>query len=110
MRPLETDLSIYSKLNFERTPVGVIFCYHKPEGIEKLDTQLGFCEMAKEAQTRGKPFYFTAEEENCIGKMFLGMAGERGGRSDGGRLGVKFKIFEEGHDNLRRREYLSTGN
>ena len=106
MRPLETDLSIYSKLNFERTPVGVIFCYHKPEGIEKLDKQMGFCEMAKEAQTRGKPFYFTAEEENCIGKMFLGMAGDRTNRSDGGMLGVKFKIFEEGCANLRLRTYV----
>ena len=106
MRPLETDLSVYKKFKFERTPVGVIFVYRKPEGIEKLDKQVGFCEMAKEAQKRDKPFYFTAEEENCIGKMFLGMAGERGGRSDGGMLGVKFDIFEEGHDNLRLRTFV----
>jgi uncharacterized protein (DUF169 family) len=106
MRPLETDLSIYSKFKFERSPVGVNFCFHKPEGIEKLDKQIGFCEMAKEAQKRGKPFYFTAEEENCIGKMFLGMVGDRSHRSDGGVLGVKFKIFEEGHANLRLRTFV----
>jgi uncharacterized protein (DUF169 family) len=106
MRPLQTDLSIYNKLNFERTPVGVTYFFHKPEGIEKLDKPVGLCEMAKEAQRRGKSFYFTGEEENCIGKMFLGMAGERSHRSDGGMLGVKFKIFQEGHANLRHRSFV----
>ena len=106
MRPLQTDLSIYSKLKFERAPVGVNFFFHKPEGIEKLDKQIGFCEMAKEAQKRGTPFYFTGEEENCVGKMFLGMAGDRQHRSDGGMLGGKFQIFEEGHANLRLRTFV----
>jgi uncharacterized protein (DUF169 family) len=108
MRPLQTNLSIYNKFNFERTPVGVNFCFHKPEGIEKLDKHIGLCEMAKEAQKRGTPFYFTGEEENCIGKIFLGMAGERPHRSDGGLLGVKFQIFQEGHANIRHRTFVPT--
>lgn len=106
MRPLQTDLSVYKKFNFERTPVAVNYFFHKPEGIEKLDKQLGFCEMVKEAQERGKPFYFTREEENCIGKHFLGMTADQVRRSDGGILGVKLHIFQEPAANLRLRMFV----
>jgi uncharacterized protein (DUF169 family) len=106
MRPLQTDLSVYNRFNFERIPVGVNYFFHKPEGIEKLDKPIGLCEMAKEAQEKGKPFYFTGEEENCIGRIFLGVAGDRPHRSDGGLLGVKFQLFQEGHTNLRLRTFV----
>jgi uncharacterized protein (DUF169 family) len=106
MRPLQTDLSVYRQFKFDRTPVGINYCFHKPEGIEKLDKQLGFCEMVKEAQGRGMPFYFTREEENCVGKTFLGMMGDVPHRSDGGRLGVKLQIFQEGRANLRLRTFV----
>jgi len=36
MRPLQTDLSIYNKFNFEKPPVGVKFLLTRPEGIEQL--------------------------------------------------------------------------
>lgn len=106
MRPLQTDLSVYSQFKFERPPVGVNYFFHKPEGIEKLDKQLGLCEMVKEAQQRGTPFYITREEENCIGKTFLGMTGDAPRRSDGGLLGVKLQLFQEPHANLRLRTFV----
>jgi uncharacterized protein (DUF169 family) len=106
MRPLETDLSIYNQFKFERSPVGVNYFFHKPEGIEKLDKQLGLCEMVKEIHQRGTPFYFTREEENCIGKFFLGMMGDAPHHPDGGLLGVKFQIFQQGHANLRLRTFV----
>jgi uncharacterized protein (DUF169 family) len=107
MRPLKTDLSVYSKFDFERTPVGINYFFHKPEGIEKLDKQVGLCEMVKEAQQRGKPFYITKDEENCIGKFFLGMRDETAPRrSDGGVLGVKLQIFQDRRANLRLRTFV----
>jgi uncharacterized protein (DUF169 family) len=106
MRPLQTDLSIYSQFKFERPPVGVNYFFHKPEGIEKLDKQLGLCEMAKEAQQRGTPFYFTKENENCIGKLVLGMMGDSPHLSDGGMLGVKLQLFQEPGVNLRLRTFI----
>ena len=106
MRPLQTDLSVYSQFKFERPPVGVNYFFHKPEGIEKLDKQLGLCEMVKEAHQRGTPFYFTREEENCIGKAFLGMMGDSPHRSDGGLLGVKLQLFQDGRANLRLRTFI----
>jgi uncharacterized protein (DUF169 family) len=105
MRPLQTDLSIYKKLNFEKPPVGIKYEFHKPEGIEQLDKQLALCEMLKEAHQREAPFYFTKENENCFGKNFLGMVGGEG-PSDGGLLGVKFEIFQEPHANIRLRRFI----
>ena len=106
MRPLQTDLSIYLKLDLVKPPVAINYSLHKPEGIEKLDKQLGFCEMVKEAQERGTPFYMTREEENCIGKFFLGMRDDTPRRPDGGALGVRLEIFQDGRANMRLRTFV----
>ena len=104
MRPLQTDMSVYSKFKFERAPVAVKYLFHKPEGIKPLDKNLALCEMLKEAQQRGEPFYFTGENESCFGKTFLGMTGNSPELSDGGTLGVKFEIFQEPRANSRLRQ------
>jgi hypothetical protein len=65
MKPLQTDLSIYQKFNFEKPPVGVKYLFHKPEGIEPLVKSLALCEMLKEAHQREAPFYsFILYSEN----------------------------------------------
>lgn len=103
MRPLQTDLSIFGKLNLEKPPVGVKYLFHKPEGIEQLDKSLALCEMLNEAQERGAPFYFIKDNENCFGKSALGMMG--GGASpafaESGQLGVKLEIFQDARANIR---------
>jgi uncharacterized protein (DUF169 family) len=58
MRPLQTDLSIYSKFNFERPPVGVKFLFFKPEGIKQLDKTLAICEMTKGGSTKRDPILY----------------------------------------------------
>ena len=105
MRPLQTDLSIYSKFNFEKPPVGVKFLLNKPEGIEQLDKSLAFCEMIKEAQQRGTPFYFTKENEDCVGKLPLGME-DMPPFAESGQIGPKFEIFQEPRANSRLYQYL----
>jgi uncharacterized protein (DUF169 family) len=101
MRPLQTDLSIYSKFNFERPPVGVKYLFHKPEGIEPLDKSLALCEMLKEAHQRRVPFYFTAENEDCFGKSALGMMTGAPAFAASGELGIKYEIFKEPRANAR---------
>jgi uncharacterized protein (DUF169 family) len=91
MIPLQTDLSIYKKLNLERPAVGMNYLFDRPEGIKQLDKSLSFCEMAKEAQQRSEPFYFTKENEECAGRSVLGMedisaAGAAGQVGGGGRI------------------------
>jgi uncharacterized protein (DUF169 family) len=101
MRPLQTDLSIFGKLNLEKPPVGVKYLFKKPEGIEKLDKSLALCEMLNEAQNSDKPFYFTKDEEECFGKQTLGMITGGGNVSfaASGELGVKLEIFQDNRAN-----------
>jgi uncharacterized protein (DUF169 family) len=105
MRPLQQDLSIFNKFNFKRQPVGVKFSELRPEGIEPLDKTLSFCEMLKEAQDRGTPFYFTKENENCFGKALLGME-ELPSFAQGGQVGIRLEIFQEPRANSHLYQHL----
>jgi hypothetical protein len=70
MRPLQTDLSIFSKFEFCRGHLSVSSSYSsRPQGIEPLpmDKNLSFCEMLKETQITATPFYFGKENnETCV--------------------------------------------
>ena len=101
MKPLQTDLSIFGKLDLDKPPVGVKYLFRKPEGIEPLDKSLALCEMLVEAQKRGAPFYFTKENENCFGKATLGMMAESPAFAESGELGVKLEIFQDARANKR---------
>ena len=52
MRPLQQDLSVYNKFNFEYPPVGVKFSYSRPEGIEQLNETMAVCEMLRESHNQ----------------------------------------------------------
>ena len=102
MKPLKTDLSVYSQFNFEHPPVGIKYLFSQPEGIEQLEKNLGFCEMLKAAHEMRKPFYFTKENENCFGKAALGMTEtDTPPFSRSGLLGEKLGVFQEARANLR---------
>ena len=105
MRPLQTDLSILQKFEFEHAPVGVKFLFKRPEGIERLDRPAAFCEMIGEAQRRGTPFYFSKEEEDCFGTVVLGME-EAPTFAEAGLLGEKFEIFQEARANERIYQHI----
>jgi uncharacterized protein (DUF169 family) len=106
MKALETDLSVFAKFNFEKPPVGVTYFSRQPGGIQPLDKKLALCEMLKEAQQRSSPFYFSRDNEDCFGKVFLGMMEGSAGTGDGGLLGVKLGIFKEPRANSRLRGYV----
>jgi len=95
MRPLQTDLSIYQKFDFERPPVGVKFLFFRPEGMEPLamDKNLSFCEMLVEAQKTANPFYFgTENNETCVGKILLGMQ-DMEPFAESGQIGARLESF-----------------
>ena len=108
MRPLQTDLSIYRKLNFERPPVGVKFLFFRPEGMEQLatDKNLSFCEMLVEAQKTTTPFYFGKENnETCVGKILLGMQ-DMDPFAESGQIGARLGIFQEARANYIFYQYV----
>jgi uncharacterized protein (DUF169 family) len=105
MDSLRQDLSIFQKFEFARQPVGVKFLPTRPDGIEQLDKAISLCEMIKEAQDRGKPFYFARENESCFGKALLGME-ELPAFAQAGEIGIKLEIFQEARANRHLYQYL----
>lgn len=100
MRELRTDLSVFRRFEFEHPPVAVKFLFNRPEGLACLDRPLAFCEMVREAQRRGTPFYFSKDQEDCFGTVVLGMK-EAPIFAEAGLLGEKFEIFQEARANQR---------
>jgi uncharacterized protein (DUF169 family) len=100
MSRLETDLSILRKFDFEHAPVGVKFLFSRPEEIEPLDKPAAFCDMIRIAQERGTPFYFSRGEEDCFGRVVLGME-EAPLFAEAGLLGERFGVYEEPRANER---------
>lgn len=101
MRPLQNDLSILAKFNFERPPLGVKFLFFKPEGMQPLppDKNLSLCEMLVEAQLTPKAFYFTKSfNETCVGKILLGMQ-DMEAFAESGQIGEQLGIFQEARAN-----------
>ena len=99
MGSIQQDLSIFSKFNFDRPPVGVKFLPNRPDGIEKLDKILDFCEMLPEAQ-EGNAFYVTKENFTCVGPLILGMI-EHEPIFESGQVGPKLEVFKDVRANQR---------
>ncbi len=104
MNSSRLDCSILEKFDFERRPVGVKFLSVKPEGLEKLDKVLDFCEMLVEAQ-EGRAFYVTKDEFTCIGPLLMGMA-EDDPVFESGRVGPEVEAFKDARANRRIYDYL----
>ena len=94
MSPVQQDLSIFNRFEFDRQPIGVKFLPTKPHGIKKLHKILDFCEMLVEAQN-GRAFYVTKENFTCIvGLLILGMI-DSDPVFESGRVGPKLEIFKD---------------
>lgn len=94
------DLSAFHRFHFERPPVGVKFLLAEPDGIDKLDISLAFCEMPREAQMRGTPFYTDFTNHACEpGTYVLGR--NLPPIVKGGYLGAALKAFKEARANRR---------
>jgi uncharacterized protein (DUF169 family) len=73
MSYFKRDFSVFSRMDFDRAPVGVKFQFGRPQGIRELDKKLPLCGVFVEAQ-KSAPFYYTRENESCSGTFPLGMA------------------------------------
>lgn len=108
MRALKTDLSVFTKFNFERPPLGIKFQFFRPEGIRPLaqDRNLSFCELLAEAQQTKAPFYFGKENnETCVGKILLGMQAMEP-FAESGQIGERLQIFQEARANYAFYQYV----
>lgn len=94
------DFSVMKKLELKNPPVAVKFYVSKPEGYEKLDQQMGLCQMVPYAQKAEKPFYITQDNENCFGKVALGMK-QADPVTHSGQVGYLYNVFDDPRVNAR---------
>jgi uncharacterized protein (DUF169 family) len=107
MIPLQTDLSIYNKFNFEYPPVGVKFLFNKPEGMERLNKDTNFCAMLKEAQLQQDPFYAEPEQQSCKAGACIWGA-DRQKVFESGLFGVALKVFKEARADVKIHQHVKT--
>lgn len=99
------DLSVFSRFNFERQPVGVKFLFDKPDGIEHIGKNIALCEMLREAQTRQSPFYVASENQSCKPGAYVW--GENSlPVFDSGQFGAAMKIFKEARADVRLHQHI----
>lgn len=79
--------------------------FSKPKGIERLEKRVGLCEMLKEAHQRENPFYFDKDNEDCAGKLPLGME-QWPPFAESGQVGTKLGIFQDSRANSRIYQFL----
>lgn len=91
---------LFSRLEMEYPAVAVKFSYQKPEGVGRAQEQLSFCQFLKKAQTEGEKFYITADNDNCSGKVTLGMV-PRDPFTVSGVVGRDFELYRDCSPNIR---------
>jgi uncharacterized protein (DUF169 family) len=102
------DFAILEKFNFDVPPVGVKFFPNPPEEIDRLGTNMTFCEMLKWAQT-GNVFYADKENHTCgAGPFLLGLTDPStdSPRMINGELAAALKVFEDTRSASRLYRYL----
>jgi uncharacterized protein (DUF169 family) len=82
--------------------------YHfmKPRGVDHVGAPCAFCALLRHAQD-GHHFYMGAEDDECFGKMVLGMA-DLDPLAASGQAGFDFGVFRTQAANARLYEQLPT--
>lgn len=103
MELMPRDYSAFDRLKLERKPVGVKFLPVRPEGINRIETKLAFCEMFWEAQT-SDPFYVQQEDFLCVEPVILGMVDPEPALVSG-FVGGTAGLFQEPRANRKLYQY-----
>ena len=91
---------LFLKIGMEFEPVAIKYMYYQPEGVEHIDEELSFCQFVKKAQVEHRTFFTTKDDDNCFGKMVLGMI-PKPPFAASGQAGVDFGVFKTQAPNAR---------
>jgi uncharacterized protein (DUF169 family) len=105
MHLTKKDFAILEKFDFGIRPVAVKFFPQPPEAVERLATNMAFCEMLKTAQ-EGNAFYADVKNHTCdAGAYILGQA-EAPEPFLKGAFGAGLKIFADPRAASRLYDYI----
>ena len=91
---------MFAKLECTYEPVAMKFVFEKPKDIEPVGKSMALCVFVKEAQTTHRKFYTCADDDECMGKMVLGMI-DIPPLEGSGQAGYDFEVFKTQAPNAR---------
>ncbi len=94
LQNLDQWMDIMARLNLEIQPVALKFSTKRPEGVNRLDKRMFFCEMLKTAQ-EGNSFYADHENHTCDAGLYLIGGADAPAPYTNGEYGAGLKIFRE---------------
>lgn len=97
----------FAKLNLQFSAVAIKFYYSQPENIEQTEKRLSFCQFVREVQDTGKKFFITKDDDNCFGKMVLGMI-DKPALGASGQAGYDFGVYKTPAANARLYNMIPT--
>lgn len=81
-------------------PIALKFCATRPKDVQPTSKKMSLCQFVSEAQKTGETFYIECANEDCMGKMVLGMYDEPPiGAS--GQAGYDFGVYKTQGANSR---------
>ncbi len=96
-----------AELGCEYQPIALKFCFSRPEGVKRTDKTLSFCQFLKLAQDSGEKFYIQKEDDDCFGKVVLGMV-PKDPFAASGQVGADFGFFRSPAPNARLHNTMPT--
>ncbi len=82
----------FSSLELEYEPVALKYSFTKPDNVELYQGKLAFCEFVRECQKTGRTFCVNKDNDDCYGKMSLGMV-EKPPVTASGQAGFDFEMY-----------------
>lgn len=70
---VERNNELLKKLNLKYRAVAVKMCFEKPDVPHYDGPKCAFCQFVKYVQDTGKTFYMQVDDDQCYGKMAMGM-------------------------------------
>lgn len=90
----------FAELGCKFRPIAVKFCYARPEGIPQASEILSFCQFVRLCQDTGETFYIDKNNDNCFGRMVLGMIPKQPFAASG-QAGMDFGVYRSTGPNAR---------
>lgn len=91
---------LFKKLDMTYPAVAIKYHYLRPENVEQFEGELSFCQFVRNVQDTGRHFYITKENDNCFGKVALGMS-KKPVMAAAGLAGVAFGVYKTPAPNAR---------
>lgn len=88
------EKNLIRKLELEYPAVAIKMCFEKPDCMHYDGPEVAFCQFVKYAQDTHKHFYIQKEDDQCYGKLALGMI-ETPPVTGFGQAGYDFGVYKQ---------------